>query len=39
MPNDPVVTLRDPDRFAWHLFRALTWPADLDTRTADPAAA
>ena len=39
MPNDPIVALRDPDRFAWHLFRALTWPADLDTRTADPAAA
>jgi hypothetical protein len=39
VPDDPALALRDPDRFAWHLFRALTWPADLDTRQADPAAA
>ncbi|MCP8883181.1 hypothetical protein NIM87_06695 [Devosia sp. XJ19-1] len=39
VPDDPAVALREPDRFAWQLFRALTWPADLDTRMADPEAA
>lgn len=39
IPTDPALAIREPDRFAWQLFRALTWPADLDTRTADPSAA
>lgn len=36
LPNDLIVALRDPDRFAWHMFRAPTWLADLDARTAAP---
>lgn len=38
IPTDAALALRDPDRFAWQLFRALTWPADQDARTADPSA-
>ena len=38
LPNDPIVALRDPDRFAWHLFWDPTWLADLDARTAAPKA-
>ncbi|OEO31057.1 hypothetical protein VW23_018390 [Devosia insulae DS-56] len=37
IPDDPAVALREPDRFAWSLFRALTWPVDLNAREADPA--
>lgn len=37
VPDDVALALRDPDRFAWELFRALTSPVDLDTRQADPA--
>lgn len=35
IPHDAATAIRDPDRFAWQLFRALTWPADLDARQAD----
>ena len=32
IPTDTALAIRDPDRFAWHLFVALTWPADVDAR-------
>ncbi len=32
VPNDAAVALRDPDRFAWQMFVALTWPADEASR-------
>jgi hypothetical protein len=32
IPTDPGLALRDPDRFAWQMFVALTWPADVDSR-------
>ena len=38
MPADAEEALRDPDRFAWRIFRALNWPADVERRAADPAA-
>ncbi len=30
--TDAALALRDPDRFAWHMFVALTWPADPSSR-------
>ncbi len=32
VPTDAAMALRDPDRFAWQLFVALTWPADEGSR-------
>ncbi len=31
-PTDAALAARDPDRFAWDLFVALTWPADEASR-------
>jgi hypothetical protein len=33
-PSDAALALRDPDRFAWQMFVALTWPADVGSRLA-----
>lgn len=35
VPDDAAMAMRDPDRFAWLQFVALTWPADVDERAAD----
>ncbi len=32
IPTDAALAARDPDRFAWNLFVALTWPADEASR-------
>jgi hypothetical protein len=32
IPADTATALRDPDRFAWQMFVALTWPADPGSR-------
>ena len=32
VPADAALALRDPDRFAWQMFVALTWPADPSSR-------
>ena len=32
VPTDASLAIRDPDRFAWQMFVALTWPADVDSR-------
>ena len=32
VPSDAGMALRDPDRFAWQMFIALTWPADVGSR-------
>ena len=32
IPSDPALAMRDPDRFAWGLFVALTWPVDKASR-------
>ncbi len=32
IPTDAALAARDPDRFAWSLFVALTWPADQASR-------
>jgi hypothetical protein len=32
IPSDAALAVRDPDRFAWHMFVALTWPADEASR-------
>ena len=32
VPTDAAAAARDPDRFAWQMFVALTWPADVDSR-------
>ena len=34
-PDDAALAIRDPDLFAWRQFIALTWPADVETRTPD----
>lgn len=34
-PQDTEAALVDTDRYAWRLFVALNWPADVDKRTAD----
>ena len=34
VPADVDTALRDPDRFAWQMFVALTWPADIGSRAA-----
>ena len=39
MPADADEAVRDPDRFAWRVFRALNWPANVDRREADATAA
>ncbi len=33
VPADAGLASRDPDRFAWQMFVALTWPADVGSRT------
>lgn len=35
-PQDSVAALLDADRYAWRLFVALNWPADIAKREADP---
>jgi len=35
-PNDVAMAMREPDLFAWKLFIAAVWPADLEARAADP---
>lgn len=35
-PQDTVASLTDTDRYAWRLFIALNWPADVAKREADP---
>jgi hypothetical protein len=37
-PQDAVSAATSSDEYAWRLFVALDWPADLATRTADPGA-
>ena len=32
IPGDAALAARDPDRFAWEMFKALTWPADEKSR-------
>ena len=32
VPSDAALAARDPDRFAWAMFVALTWPADPASR-------
>ena len=32
IPTDAALAARDPDRFAWQMFVALTWPADINSR-------
>lgn len=34
IPTDPAVAIRNPDLFAWQMFVAVTWPADVEKRTA-----
>lgn len=34
-PQDSSAAINDPDRYAWRLFVALNWPADLANRRAD----
>lgn len=36
-PQDTSTALFEPDRYAWRLFVALNWPADMAKRAADPA--
>ena len=38
-PQDTIAALFDPDRYAWQLFVALSWPANTATKEADPAKA
>jgi hypothetical protein len=33
--NDPSMALHKPDEYAWRLFVALNWPADLELCSAD----
>lgn len=35
-PSDPAMAINDPDRYAWRLFVALNWPADIMRKVADP---
>jgi len=35
-PQDTVTALFEPDRYAWRLFVALNWPANLAKKEADP---
>ena len=35
-PDDVATALRDPDLFAWQVFIAANWPADLIVRAANP---
>lgn len=37
-PDDATSAAADPDQFAWRLFIALNWPADLERRAADAGA-
>lgn len=34
-PQDTKQALTEPDRYAWRLFIALNWPADMENRRAD----
>jgi hypothetical protein len=36
-PQDTAEAINDPDHYAWRLFVALNWPADLERREADAA--
>ena len=36
-PQDSAAAINHPDAYAWRLFVALNWPADLAMRRADPA--
>ena len=38
-PRSEALTADSADEFAWRLFIALNWPADLEARRADPKAA
>jgi hypothetical protein len=35
-PQDTTMALFEPDRYAWRLFIALNWPANLAKKEADP---
>jgi hypothetical protein len=35
-PQDTAMAFRAPDEYAWRLFVALNWPANVAGRTADP---
>jgi hypothetical protein len=37
-PQDTRMALFEPDCYAWRLFVALNWPADVAAKTADPTA-
>jgi hypothetical protein len=34
-PQDPAQAINDPDRYAWRLFIALNWPADVPNKKPD----
>ena len=38
-PQDTASAINEPDLYAWKLFVALNWPADVAARKADPAKA
>ncbi len=38
LPSDPALAAEHGDEYAWRVFVAVNWPADLQTRTADRAA-
>ena len=35
-PQDPRAAINTPDAYAWRLFVALNWPADIKQKKADP---
>ena len=35
-PQDSASAINDPDRYAWRLFVALNWPADVKQKQPDP---
>jgi len=35
-PQDSAEAINNPDRYAWRLFVALNWPADIKQKQADP---
>src|SRR5262249_43839692 len=35
-PQDTAQALNEPDRYAWRLFVALNWPAEIAKQQADP---
>lgn len=36
IPTDAGEAINHPDQFAWELFMAINWPADVDKRAPDP---